>query len=51
MFYGEKTISAVVYEDDASWAPALTQVQLAWDPDRKTGAMTRSCPGKYEVMK
>ena len=49
--YGDKPAPAKLYEDDGSWAPALTEVQLAWDPDRQTGSLTRSGPGKYEVVK
>ena len=49
--YGEKPVLATLYEDDGSWSPALTEVQLTWDPGRKTGSMIRSGSGKYEVAK
>ena len=49
--YGKKPVVAKLYEDDGSWTPALTEVQLAWDGDRKAGSLTRSGPGKYEVAK
>ena len=49
--YGDKPAPAMLYEDDGSWAPALTEVRLAWDPDHQTGSLVRSSPGKYEVTK
>jgi alpha-D-xyloside xylohydrolase len=49
--YGEKPVPAKLYEDDGSWSPALTEVQLTWDAERKIGSMTRSGGGKYEVEK
>jgi alpha-D-xyloside xylohydrolase len=47
--YGSKPAPAVLYEDDGSWSPALTPVDLAWDADRGTGSLKRAGSGKYAV--
>jgi alpha-D-xyloside xylohydrolase len=49
--YGDRPVNATLYEDDGSWSPALTEVQLAWDAERKTGSLNRTGNGKYEVAK
>jgi alpha-D-xyloside xylohydrolase len=49
--YGEKPLATTLYEDDGSWSPTLTEVQLAWDAERKSGSMKRTGSGKYEVAK
>lgn len=49
--YGEKPVPATLFEDDGSWTPSLAEVQLAWDPERKTGSLKRAGSGRYEVAK
>jgi alpha-D-xyloside xylohydrolase len=49
--YGNGRTPAKLYEDDGNWAPPLSEVQLSWDDARKSGSLTRSGPGKYEVAK
>jgi alpha-D-xyloside xylohydrolase len=49
--YGEKPVATKLYEDDGSWSPALTEVQLTWDAERKSGSMARTGSGRYEVGK
>ena len=49
--YGDGRTPAKLYEDDGSWSPALTEVQLSWDPDRKSGSLARTGPGRYQVTK
>jgi alpha-D-xyloside xylohydrolase len=50
--YGDRPAPAVLYEDDGSWAPALAEVTLSWDPAARSGAVRRSGGGagpRYEV--
>ncbi len=49
--YGEKPAAAMLFEDDGSWAPALTEVRLEWDATRRAGALRRTGPGQYEVTR
>jgi alpha-D-xyloside xylohydrolase len=47
--YGDNPSPATLYEDDGSASPSLTEVRLAWDPARKTGALSRLGSGNYEA--
>jgi alpha-D-xyloside xylohydrolase len=51
--YGDHAAPAVLYEDDGSWSPALNQVTLRWDGNRRSGEVQRTGSGsapRYEVM-
>ena len=51
--YGENPAPASLYEDDGAWAPALTELALAWDPARRSGTATRAgnaAGPRYEVV-
>jgi alpha-D-xyloside xylohydrolase len=42
-----------VYLPDGGWSPALTEVALTWDPERRSGSVRRSRSGpgpRYEVI-
>ena len=43
--YGEGSAQATLFEDDGSWAPALREVNLAWD-----GARGQANGSRYEVI-
>ena len=50
--YGERPRPAVLYEDDGSWNPALTEVTLRWHADARTGSVARagsSSGPRYEI--
>jgi alpha-D-xyloside xylohydrolase len=40
--YGDGTTAARLFEDDGSYAPALSEVRLEWDAAAKTGKLVRS---------
>jgi alpha-D-xyloside xylohydrolase len=43
--YGEGAAQATLFEDDGSWAPALREVNLAWD-----GARGQANGSRYQVI-
>ena len=52
--YGESPRPAVLYDDDGSWNPSLTEVTMTWNAANKSGAVKRSGGGgraRYEVVR
>ena len=50
--YGNGNIPAVLYEEDGSMNPELTEVRLVWDSVSSSGSIARTGPGKghqYEI--
>lgn len=54
LVYGNYAASARLYEDDGSFEPTLSEVQLSWDPKRRAGSVKRLggvAGPRYEVTR